>query len=306
MNHPELTQLWEYLEGPEAAPQAATLDHLTECAVCRTRAARLATLQSRVQQMVPRLGANAYAESDALEVARWVDAATDIGQDMAHDPRLRNPAGLKAALHYAVHRSALQRDLPDARPAPAPRAQPAGPATLLIQRIAKLFTWRAPLWIPAAAAALVWAALGLPLLTTDTDSVRALPLVSYQDSPVMRFQSAGAARPGIGFFSAANITERPFTGVQLTRPQAGTLELRWPVVENAVQYRVTLHRNPGPTREAIAEQIATMPHAIFNNFDFAANRRYEWEISGSTRDGATFRASGGFVVPKSQHPAGRS
>jgi hypothetical protein len=94
--------------------------------------------------------------------------------------------------------------------------------------------------------------------------------------------------------------------VQLTRPQPTVLELRWPTIDNAVQYRVTLYRSAAQEHETIAEQITTTPHASFSNFAFTPNRRYEWELSGSTRDGATFRASGGFVAPESQHPAGAS
>lgn len=308
MNHPDLTQLWEYLETPEAATQAATLEHLTGCAPCRTRAARLATLQSRLQETLPRLGATECtdAHADGLDVASWIDSLADNGRDLARDPRLQNPAWLKAALHYAVHRSALQRALPETHTL-RPRARRAAPGPSFLQRIAQLFTLRLPVWIPAATAAtLVWAALGLPLLTADNDSLRPLPLASYQDAPVMRFQSADAARPGIGFFAAANSTERPFTGVQLARPHAGVLELRWAAVEDAAHYRVTLYRSSGQTRETLAEQTATTPFVRFNNFDFAANRRYEWEISGVTHDGATFRADGGFVVPESQHPAGKT
>jgi len=307
MNHPDLAQLWEYLEAPEAGSQAATLDHLAACAQCRTRAARLTALQSRLQESLPRFGAAAHADTapDALDVARWIDAAGN-GHDMARDPRLQNPAWLKAGLHYAVHRSALQRDLPQVHTAP-PRSQQAGPAPSFLQYITSLFTLRLPVWIPAAtAAALVWAALGLPLLNTGDDAAHALPLVSYQDAAVMRFQSADGAQLGLGFFSAANWTERPFTGVQLTRPQPQALELRWPAVDNAAEYRVSLYRIADHAREAIAEQSTTAPHARFNTFDFAANRRYEWEISGSTHDGTSFRANGGFVVPDSQNPAGNT
>ena len=295
MNHPDLAQLWEYLEGPQAAAQIATLDHLIECAACRTRAARLAALQSRVQESLPRLGATVHAQTDALDVARWVDGAAGNSHDMALDPRLQNPAWLKAALHYAVHRSALQRDLPEVHT--TPRAAQAKPSTSFLQNLTTLLTLRMPVWIPAAAAAaLMWAVLGLQWLPTG-ETTAALPLASYQDAPVMRFQSANAAQPGMGFFAAANIVERPFTGVQLTRPQPRTLELRWPPVENAVEYRVTLYRISNQGSEVIVEQTPASTQAVFNDFDFTANRRYEWEISGSTRDGSKFRANGGFAIP---------
>lgn len=291
MNHPDLAQLWEYLEGPQASDQAATLDHLIDCAHCRTRVARLTTLQNRVQQQLPQLRAMEGSEADALEIARWVDGAAGI----SHDPRLKNPAWLKAALHYAVHRSALQCDLPQAQT--PPRAAPAASGLSFLQRMTQLFTWRLPLWIPAAtAAALAWATLGLPLLTTDQGSAHMLPLATYQDAPVMHFRPA-AAQPGMGFFAAANSVERPFTGVQVTRPQARTLELRWPPVENATEYRVTLYRVTNQRSEVVAQQTPASAHAVFNDFDFTANRRYEWEISGSTRDGSTFSANGGFAIP---------
>ncbi len=305
MNHPELAQLWEYLEAPEAAALTPLLDHLTDCAPCRTRAARLAALQNRLQDELPRLGATPATDADALDVARWLDGATN-SHDMARDPRLHNPAWLKAALHYLVHRSVLQRDLPDVLVAPASNAKRAAPATPFLHRLTMLFTWRVPVWIPAAtAAALMWVALGLPLLTTNNDAVPP-PLASYQDAPVMRFQSASAAPPGIGFFAAANSIERPFTGVQLLRPRARELELRWPAVENAAEYHVTLYRIVDHSRETVAEQGETAPRALFNNFDFAPNRRYEWEISGSTRDGVRFRANGGFIAAESQHLAGKT
>ena len=305
MHHPELAQLWEYLEAPEAAAQTALLDHLTDCAPCRTRAARLAALQNRLQDELPRLGATPSTDADALDVARWLDDTTN-SHDMACDPRLQNPAWLKAALHYLVHRSALQRDLRDVPTASATFAKRTAPATPFLQRLTMLLTWRMPVWIPAAtAAALIWAALGLPLLTTNKDAVLP-PLASYQDAPVMRFQSADAARPGIGFFAAANSVERPFTGVQLLRPRPRELELRWPAVENAAEYHVTLYRIVDHARETIAEQAETAPRALFNNFDLAPNRRYEWEISGSTRDGVRFRANGGFVAAESQNLAGKT
>ncbi len=306
MNHPELAQLWEYLEAPEATAQTAMLDHLADCAPCRTRAARLAALQSRLQDELPRLGATPSTDADALDVARWLDGADDNSLNLARDQRLQNPAWLKAALHYLVHSSALQRDLPDALAAPQSDAKRAAPATPYLRRLAMLFTWRVPMWIPAAtAAALVWAALGLPLLTTNNDAA-SQPLASYQDAPVMRFQSADAARPGIGFFAAAISVERPFTGVRLLRPRPRELELRWPAVENAAEYHVTLYRIVDHARETIAEQAETAPRALFNNFDFAPNRRYEWEISGNTRDGVRFRANGGFVAAESQNLAGKT
>lgn len=303
MNHPNLAQLWEYLEEPETASQGKTLDHITGCAACRTRVARLAALQTRLQRTLPRFSAIAStgAEADALDISHWIDSTAANGHDLAQEARLKHPAQLKAALHYAVHRSALQRDLPETHTLP-PRARHAARDISFLQRIARLFMLRLPVWIPAAtAAALVWATLGLSRLDSG-DAARTPPLVSYQDAPVMHFQPADGAPPGIGFFSAASSSERPFTGVRLTRPQPGVLELNWPAVDNAAGYRVALYRIANFEREAIAEQTATVPQVSFNNFDFTPNRRYEWEISGSTHDGNKFSARGGFVVPESQNP----
>lgn len=257
MSHPELVQLLDYLEQPDGQQHAATLDHLTDCAPCRNRAAQLERLQRAVRRDVP----------------RWRGAAA---------------AAPLPELHAAIHAAALRRDLGGTTPT---AASPRGESRF--RRVAELFTLRMPVWIPAtAAAALMVAILGVPRFAAVNETA----LVAYQDAPVMQFESGPASQPGLGFFTGANRVERPFTGVDVARPDAHTLALRWPAVDGAVEYRVTLNRVDGEARQRVAEVTARDPHVRVADFDFVAHRRYEWKIEGQTQDGTRFGATGGFVV----------
>jgi hypothetical protein len=257
MSHPELVQLLDYLEQPDGAPHAATLDHLTDCAHCRARAAQLEQLQLALRRHVP----------------RW--------HGMSATPPLPE-------LHAAAHGAALRRDLAVSEP---PRAMPR--AQFAFQRIAELFTLRMPMWIPATtAAALMVAILGVPRFGADD----APALIAYQDAPVMHFASGEETQPGLGFFTGADRIERPFGGVEAARADARTLTLRWPAVEGAVEYRVTVSRVDGDTRQRLAEVTAIESQVRVANFDFIAHSRYEWTIAGQTHNGTWFSATGGFVV----------
>lgn len=265
MSHPDLVQLFEYLEQPDSTRQSATLDHLSDCAHCRTRAARLAKLQTQVQRHIAQLRGGADARATQLQ----------------------------AELHHAVHGAVLRRDLSGTG---APHGSRASTGGDVFRRIADLFTLRFPVWIPATAtAAVLIAVLGLPKLALDQTADGAP--VAYQDASVMHFQSGADAQPGIGFFTGANRVERRFSGVEVTRPEPRTLALRWPLVDHAVEYRLSVSHVDGTARQHVATVVTTEPQARVVNFDFVAHSRYEWVIEGRTQDGTWFSATGGFVVP---------
>ncbi len=243
----------------------------------------------------------ALSDAEQQQIMDYVDGAGDAQSRAAAAALIQNnPAAQKAALHYASHRAAMSQDVP---PQIDAATQPSSSGFSLAQLAHKLLGWldnRVPLWaaLPATALAAYAVVASLPLL--DNHAPHNLQVASYQDNPVLQFRAPGQL-PGIGFFSQADNTTAPYTNIRITAVQDdatgnSAVQIQWPPIADAVTYSLRLQLFDKGMKKPVGEQRTSANHARFELGKLETGKRYEWVLTGNTRDNKTFYTTGGFVL----------
>lgn len=293
--HPQLEQLVDYLENPNAIEYAELRRHIAGCFQCRKQIDGLSTLSQTLSQAVCR---EKIAELPDNQIEDYIDGRlTNIQHQKTQTLLNENKDALKAALHYAMHSTAM-------REAKAETAQSIPkPASLKTQHktqqnlLQRLLAWRPPALttVPlAAAAAFALAITVVPLL--DEQHNEKLVVAAFQDHAVLELQPAAADMPGMGFFHSSQGREIPFSGLRMQHENNTGLFVNWAAVESAQNYHLRLSMVTDEGTQIIAETDSRLPEAHFKNLKLHAGRHYQWALSGNTKSGLHFRSNGGFAV----------
>lgn len=300
--HPTLETLSGYILAPQDQEYRDVRRHLLSCAQCRQSSDHLSTVAQQLREQAPQLQHNATTDETSLDSIALAQSPLSAEQLQAIK---QSPAALKAALHSLTHSAAMQRGLntQDFHKAPADNSTAKASAhNTQVQHKSfqqwwqGLFNWSTTAWINVPVTAAVVFALTFVLTTQLKQSNNAPVITAYQDNPVVTFQPAGAARPGIGFFSNVPSTSKPFAPVDVKVSRDNTLSLHWPAIHKAVGYTVEINEIQGASSTRVFQQSTKQASARFNAFKPHKDRRYTWSISGTTKDGRQFHAKGGFVV----------
>ncbi len=300
--------LLAYLESPSAADYSELRLHLAGCKQCRASVEQLKQLQSRIRQSPEITSSNfenqftATVEEQLIE--QYVDGALAGAEHRQIKSLLQQqPQALKAALHYAGQRAAMDRAGIDKNVAShevalnnmAPQQNEYRSAQqTLINKLANFFELRPPIWLSVPATAMAMLAIIVLVYPSTSPTGDNMAIASYQDNAVIRFQDINQP-PGIGFFSKAQRTSKPYEAMQVTLKK-NSLNLQWPVVDNATSYNVSVYIINEGQRLTISEQSSNSNNLAINNFKAQIGKRYEWQLTGETSDAKTFTASGGFVI----------
>lgn len=262
-------------------------------------------LLENIKQQVPRLGSYAGRDYDVTEeetadrIALYVDGR--LSDEQSDEVRMllqKDKRALKSALHYALHAHASGRQVDR-----APEKNRGGAwfrfLAICRQAWSGLPVWRTPAWISVPIAAVVLVTLSFMFAPTLLQQKSAPVIVTYQDDPVVYFRHARQQIPGLGFFTAARDSQQPYTGVKVSGT-ASHLSIRWPAVDNAAKYIVSIYRTGADKRTLLGQMTTVTTEARFAfNGDLPRlekNRRYEWEIQGPAGKGMNFFTQGGFVL----------
>lgn len=283
--HPEDSTIQDYLKTPEAAAFDGLRVHLASCGYCRRRAELTALLQTRGEWLE-----NERCEADP-RLADLLAGRLDRAQAQQLRAQLQqDPVRLRAALHYLSHAQAMSEIDPAAG---APQTRRSGP----LATIRNWLSFEAPLWQTVPVMALV---MGLALLLLQQAPLRPdadARIVAFDDTPRLQFVSQ-QSQPGIGFFSQPDSAAESFDGMRIELLDERRLRMSWPAIEAANGYNLKLQVfRDGETR-VLARQKLQANSTELQLDEALTQHRYEWLLSGDTRDQRSFRARGGFVVTR--------
>lgn len=286
-NHPETETLLAYSDNPDGSEHWQTGQHLVQCPQCRQSVAKLTSLTSTIQQIVPGIKTE-ISEQESVQLANYVDGGLDAKQSENIGRQLQqNKNFLKAALHYSLHSTVMNKDVS----ADTPEESTTNTTTSKPNFLQKILAWRPPAWetVPVTAMLVI-------VVMTTLSGQQAAQVAVYQDSPVIHFQKASQAIPGIGFFNAARESELKYGNVVAQTGKQGELTMQWPAVKNTKSYSVSIYKLEGMEKIVVGYQETKNTTATFKKLNLLANRNYHWEIKGSTSDGQIFHTDGGLVV----------
>jgi len=312
--HPNTEDIVAYLEDPQAEVFTDICLHIAHCQACRHLAEKL----SVVEKSIKRDGAMLFrSESDKTPelmqaqeqnlIESYVDGQLQ-GEEQANIKSLieHNPEALKSALHYASHSAAMQQELEQANESiPQPVSNPVTNSNRPEFKTHAAATWREKIqhWLNPS----VWIAVPVTAMATAVLVVNLAPLImsgnltvaSYQDKPVIQFNSADQL-PGIGFFTNAHNVIKPFDKVAVTIENNDSITIRWPGVDMATSYTMRLNKIDNGQKVVIAEKTTSQNWITISGIDTQIDHRYEWVLSGKTIDAQTFYTTGGFVINRQE------
>jgi hypothetical protein len=298
-HHPSYADLAAYVEQPNNKGAAAVRLHLTRCVSCRQIIDDLERLRGALSNVrhaadEPPGGVHlgkadiaryiAAEESDPARVL-WQNhiSQCDTCQETVLLARARRRKQLRLA---NFDTTPAQATTPDNYAAPDIRAAPQRKPLKHALQYASL-----PL---ALAAGFVLAAITLPLWQTGQPS-RELQLATYRDDPLLRFNDA--SRPqGLGFFAGAEEHSEAYAGVRLKAQDDGSVRAYWPAIEGATDYHLQVYGQVSAKPSLILDIRTPATETRIPQPLLKPSQRYEWRLSGATRDGASFVTSGGFVA----------
>lgn len=309
--HPQVDQFKAFLADPHGEEFKALRLHLLQCVPCRREVDTLA-LFTRHGEMVNReenrRAMKADEELEEMLAQQKIESFLDgrlagDERDAVEKKIAKDRLALKAALHYASHSAAMQREMgADGKKAPLiageSRGMPAkAPIGNIVPVIGAWFRRQRAIWfrfqIPATALATALLIFILtPLFEGDE---KGLQITGYRDNPVMHFRT-GDKTPGIGFFSNAPTQTRPFDNVRVSLRDASRVAITWPAVPGATQYTLRLTGFEGGRETILGEKSTTDTSLVFEGLEIETGRRYEWRLMGRTEEASSFTTEGGFVI----------
>lgn len=289
--HPDHDLLRRYILQADAAQFDELRLHLASCPECRSQVDAMMALQ----QQYPWLENPACDEQQQQLIADYVDGLLD-SEAVDRVQRLldENPAAMKSALHYASHRAAMQQAGLATPSSAEPFAERQGMGAALRGRFSNWLALRPPVWmsVPITVMAVLLVVMILDVLPFQDTGYE---IVSYQDNPVIQFRSREPL-PGIGFFNRADMAQAEYDDLNILIPQLGEVTLHWQPVEGAISYTMRLQVFHQGEKITLGEISTADTRARFVFDELYMGSRFEWVLSGHTRDDKTFQADGGFVI----------
>lgn len=314
--HPDTGVFKAYLQNSESPDYATVRLHLARCPACRDEVDSLSSLTNNYMYLDDASDVNeTLRDEDHQLISEYVDGNLKASERLKVEALINdNKYAMKSALHYANHSSAMARGLSthtqDHRQTIAANVQH-HTATRLSRVLSYLTQWldvRAPVWAAVPATAFAVAVVIFSIQSYDSqpvpDANGNIVITGYQDNPVMQFRSTDTL-PGIGFFSKADNYSSEYSDVQISvldngDSTASKLKLQWPEVKNAAQYSMRLQVFNQGQKIPLGEISTETATVIFDLEKISPNNRYEWILTGRTRDKKTFYSTGGFVISEKQ------
>lgn len=311
--HPQAEELDAYTRDPGLEDYRQLRLHLAVCPDCRQQVDILTSLQRNLHEIQARRFAEAVSEDGAFShimdeqlIERYVDGELEAEQrDSVAGYINDNAMAMKAALHYASHgnqmKIAFEKDGGEIYRKDTHSRGPVGLENSNTSRSSRFhcLKLRYPVWLTVPLTA-VCAGLLTAVILPQTRLVETPTMVvAYQDNPVMQFRKAVSA-PGIGFFSGATKTSRPYANITV-RPLNGALSISWPKVDKAESYTMQLKIFIEGKQLLLDTIKSTGNSATFKRAANDSGHRYVWKLTGKTRNGDLFSSRGGFIISSDSH-----
>ena len=281
-NHPSLDTLKHYALQPEAEEFSAISLHLVTCLSCRQQLQTLERISAAGDDLMHQSDENLQAD-----IQDYIEGRAENTKDIENTIN-NNKDALNAALHYACSSSAMHGHIQDSA------METSNVEKKSSIKFFQLFRYQAPVWLtfPAGALAslfLVW--LLMPILFPSSE----YQLIAYQDDPQIEFQENNIM-PGMGFFRSVKKQYRAFDSVNIQLIDNKKIHIQWPPVEDALSYTMKLYTFDKGEKRSLGKISTQQPSAIFETRSLQLKRRYEWVLSGTSRDHMQFNAAGGFII----------
>lgn len=283
-NHPEDQLIQDYLKAPDSKSFDELRLHLAGCGYCRRRTEMTAMLREQGHWLESERSAADPGVADLLAGKLDPEQAHQLKQEIKQDP-----ARLRAALHYASHAHAMREIT-----GPAAPREPAW--TGITSRLGDWLNFQAPLWQMAPVVAVIMTVAVLVINQYDVlDRHGQARIVAFQDEQTLRYVSQ-ETQPGIGFFSQQGAHAKPFGGMEIELLAGNRLRLSWPEIPDASDYNLKLQVFRAGETRVLARQTLSSTSAELVIAEPLTQHRYEWVLSGNTRDNRSFQTNGGFVI----------
>lgn len=302
-DHPELATLKSYLNNSAAAEFGGLRLHLAQCPECRAQLEGLMMVQQ-----ISQLSSSDISEMDALteqqhqQITDYIDGRLSNAEHQQQQAFIHsNPSAMKAALHYASHKSAMDKAALKSEAAPAEnpvmgnnRLQPN-----VLQKLKELLSFQAPLWLTLPATAALVALISFNLFDQPAPEQSLYTIASYQDNAVIQFRSKDHL-PGIGFFAKSAQLSEAYDRLKISVSEDKHFVMQWPPVPGAIKYTLRLQMFDYGNKIIIGEVTTEKNSAVISAQHENIYHRYEWVLSGETSDNRVFLANGGFVINHSE------
>jgi len=317
--HPSAERLSSYMESPESREHGDIRRHLMACDQCRLQIDRLSQLEMDIKHFVPRFAAKQiFVEDGDQRVEQFIDQSLRGEQNQTMEEKIKSdPNALKSALHYAVHSSAMSRNLETTNRTPAiatastSTSSKQGNFYQFLSRVKQSLQWPMPAWALAPASFAVAAIISFVLIVNPTNQQHTVQVATYQDDATITFERAGMPSGSIGFFHDAQTSTKPFAGIKIAvnregeSGQDGKIEskqllFQWPAVEKSVNYKVSIYHYQDNEKQLLAQQSSNETQLSFENLKLTNGQHYEWQLSGDTENGLKFNTKGDFIYLESR------
>lgn len=304
--HPDVEQLAGYMESPESSQHSTIRKHLMSCDHCRTRVDKLIQLEFDIRHYVPRFRqqsvVNNNFDNENQDIEQFIDKQLD--SDKSHSVKQQiqsSPESLKAALHYAVHSTAMNKNVnnsnSDSGLQKYKESRKDRATGSVFHYLIQLLRSPAPVWSMAPATLLLAIIISLPLIYSQTSyQDNGLLIAKFQDNAVLSYSSADIPAGSIGFFHDAKSRTEPFNGIDVTVNSNKGLDLNWRPVNKAKSYTLKVYRIENNEQHELISRSTTRPTVNLNNINLESGKHYRWQLNGLTEDGLKFSTQGDFVL----------
>ncbi|WP_455366334.1 hypothetical protein [Kaarinaea lacus] len=317
--HPSADELYSYMDAPEAPDHTGLRYHLMSCAYCRSQIDKLSQLEINVKNFLPRIATAQQATEDSEHsIEHFVDQQFDGVNNLDMEAKIKSdPARLKAALHYAVHSTAMNKQTQNAVQAPDRANKPASSILQstginnFFNRVKLITQWPMPAWTLAPASFAIAALISFVLVANTNARQHAAQIAAYQDDATITFTKTDMPAGSIGFFHDAQSSRQAFSGISIKATQHGKnnatrnasdLEIQWPAVKNAKSYELEIYFYQNSEKQLLAQQTTRQPSILVKDVILTNGQHYQWMLSGVTDDGQKFHTTGDFVYLKNKNP----
>lgn len=303
IDHPEPEQLNNYLSNSASAEFSDLRLHLAQCSHCRAVTEALTGLQNISQQALSEPAEeDELTDHDHQKIADYIEGQLSETEHQQQKEFIQSkPAALKAALHYASHRSAMDKAIsPAERDSAAASSFHAGSRHLwsgLGIKLKQLVTFQAPVWLSVPVTAALVAVLTVKLLDISIPEQAGYKMASYQDNAIIQFRPKDHL-PGIGFFAKSAQISEVYDNLKVSVSEDARFTLQWPAVSGAIKYTLRLQMFHQGNKKLLGEVTTEKTSGVISTDLDDIYHRYEWVLSGETGDNRVFLANGGFVIER--------
>jgi len=316
-DHPEIECFKSFLNNSAATEFNDLRLHLAQCSQCRNEVEGLTALQKITELSAP--DTDILSEQQHQLIADYIDGRLSEEEHQQQEIFLHaNPVAMKAALHYASHKFAMDKSLHEAAIdksfventsimgvsnnsgyIPDSGELQSNFWLALLSKLKNMGDLKAPIWLTVPVTAVLVVMLTINLFNQSLMEQQQFNIASYQDNAIIQFRSKDQI-PGIGFFAKSTQLSKSYAGISLSIVEGKHFTLKWPSVPDAIKYKIRLQMFDEGNKVVLGEVTTEKNTAVITvNFDNIAHR-YEWVLSGETSDARVFFANGGFVISKAR------